>query len=142
MPEPLPVVPAPVLGTDQQGAPEANEREAGEGAQFPQFGRRGSFLPPRPQALEESSFPLQNPPSHTSHFPLSPETQSINGPRAHRSQTSRPPDLPCWWVTQVGGAGGRADAPRQGPVEGAGSDLNRCRLGVGVDPALPLAHAQ
>lgn len=106
--------PVPVLGPDQQGAPEANEWQAGEGAQDPPpppIQKAGFIHPPGPQAIEDLSLPSQRPPSQVSRLPWSPERQSLKGTQKSGLLFS---DQPCSWDTQVGAAGGQAKAPRQG----------------------------
>lgn len=149
---PLPTVPAPVLGTGQQGAPLANEWEAGEGARLLQFGRRGSFsfwvmgvrcrsgASHAPEALRNLLFPLR------AHLPCSlllpsPERQSAlaKGPRARKSQASCPSDLPAggthWWKGQVAGQRTRDQQ------DGLAPTLIACPLRVGGTRSVPCACA-
>ena len=73
----------PVQETDQQGALEANEWQAGEWAQVPQFRRQGSFTLQAPKPSRILLCPHRAPlPKH----PTSPGAQRGRASRAHRSQ--------------------------------------------------------
>ena len=99
----------PVQETDQEGALEANEWQAGSGPKSPNSEGK-AHSPSSPQAIQDPSLPSQSPPSQASHLPWSPERQSLKGTQ----KSGLFSDLPCSWDTQVGGAGGQANVPRQG----------------------------
>lgn len=120
--------PVPALGPDQQGAPEANEWQAGEGAQDPTpptpgspFRRQGSFTLQAPKPSRIFLCPHRGPPPKC---PASPGAQRGRASRAHRSQASCSQTCPAVgtsrWVRQVD----RPKHPDRGPAGGAGSDLN------------------
>lgn len=110
----------PVQETDQQGALEANEWQAGEWAQVPQFRRQGSFTLQAPKPSRILLCPHRAPlPKH----PTSPGAQRGRASRAHRSQACSqtcPAVGTRRWVGQVG----RPTHPDRGPAGGASSDLN------------------
>ena len=58
----------PVQETDQQGALEANEWQAGSGPKSPSSEGK-AHSPSSPQAIKDPSLPSQSPPSQASHLP-------------------------------------------------------------------------